>query len=673
MEKKFTNSLIHETSPYLLQHAHNPVEWKAWNEAAWKKAKKENKLVLVSVGYSSCHWCHVMEHETFEDTIAAKLMNDHFVCIKVDREERPDVDHVYMSAVQLMTGQGGWPLNCFCLPNGKPIFGGTYFPNAQWQNVLNQLHNFYAQNPAKAEEYGEELTQGIRSMELVSLNKNEISFSKDEMKPIVENWKKHFDYEEGGPNRAPKFPMPNNYEFLLHYAVAEKDDSLKDYVLLTLDKMAFGGIYDQIGGGFSRYSTDTLWKVPHFEKMLYDNAQLVSLYSHAYQITKKELYKQVVYETLEFIEREMTSDEGGFYSALDADSEGVEGKFYVWSKEELINILGESFDIFADYFNVNVTGYWEHENYILLRKDEDEAIASRNSMSLSQLNQVLEDSKLKLLKARDKRIRPGLDNKQLTSWNALMIKGYCDAYEAFGEKKFLDAAIKNTNLILTKIKREDGGLNHNYKNEKSSINGYLEDYSFFIEAMTKLYEATFEEKYLDDARQFADFALAHFFDEQTGMFFFTSNLDPELIARKKEIHDNVTPASNSSMAKALFLLGKFFDDNRYLEISKTMLHNVKNEMARYGSSYSNWCELMMWNVFPFYEIAIAGKDADERRKELSNHYIPNKILAGTVNGKTKLALLENRTSENKTFIYVCEDKFCKLPKEGTEEALHLLK
>ncbi|CAN5542671.1 thioredoxin domain-containing protein [soil metagenome] len=672
MEKKFTNSLIHETSPYLLQHAHNPVDWQAWTDEAWKKAVKENKLVLVSVGYSSCHWCHVMEHETFEDTVAAKLMNDYFVCIKVDREERPDVDHVYMSAVQLMTGQGGWPLNCFCLPNGKPIFGGTYFPNAQWQNILNQLHNFYTQNPTKAEEYGEELTQGIRSMEFVSLNKNEIDFSKDDLKPIVENWKKYFDFEEGGPNRAPKFPMPNNYEFLLHYAVAAKDDALKEYVSLTLDKMAFGGIYDQIGGGFSRYSTDTLWKVPHFEKMLYDNAQLVSLYSHAYQLTKKELYKQVVYETLNFIEREMTSTEGGFFSALDADSEGVEGKFYVWKKSELEILLADKFKIFAAYYNVNETGYWEHDNYILLRKESDEEIASTNNISIPELQSLISESKIILLAERNKRIRPGLDDKQLTSWNALMIKGYCDAYEAFGEKKFLDAAVKAINKIL-KNKKHDGSLSHVMTKNEPEIPSFLEDYSFTIEALIKLYETTFEEKYLEEAKSFAEYAFAHFFDEQTGMFFFTSNLDPQLIARKKEIHDNVTPASNSTMAKAIFLLGKYFDDNRYLDISKTMLHNVKNEMARYGSSYSNWCELMIWNTFPFYEIAIAGKDTKEKRKELCNHYIRNKILAGTVNGKTNLPMLQNRLSENKTFIYVCEDNFCKLPMEGTEEAFQLLK
>ncbi|MCX6274268.1 MAG: thioredoxin domain-containing protein [Bacteroidetes bacterium] len=706
MEKQFTNRLIDETSPYLLQHAHNPVNWLPWGDEAWNLAKTENKLVLISIGYSSCHWCHVMEHETFEDTAAAKLMNEHFVCIKVDREERPDIDHVYMSAVQLMTNQGGWPLNCICLPSGKPIYGGTYFQNAQWQNILTQLYDFYLKNPAKAEEYAEELTQGIRQMELVQQNTDEISFSKEELKPVVENWKKHFDHVEGGPNRAPKFPMPNNYDFLMHYAVAEKDEALKDYVLLTLDKMAFGGIYDQVGGGFARYSTDSLWKVPHFEKMLYDNAQLVSLYSHAYQLTKKDLYKQVVYETLNFIEREMTSTDGGFYSALDADSEGVEGKFYVWTKAALENILGEKFNAFADYYNVNQIGFWEHDNYVLLRKETDDVIASRQNISVQKLNDLISESKKILLAERNKRTRPGLDDKQLTSWNALIIKGYCDAYEAFGEIKFLDAGLKCAEHILQKAKHKNGSLTHiipkknTLSESKRSLTpspsparmnlrsdgeragerleagrgaGFLEDYSFFIEALIKLYETTFEEKYLDEAKHFVDYALAHFFDEQTGMFFFTSNLDSQLIARKKEIHDNVTPASNSSMAKALFLLGKYFDDKKYLHISKTLLHNVKNEMARYGSSFSNWCELMMWNTYPFYEIAIAGKKAEEKRKELTGNYLPNKILSGAMNGNSKLTILENRFVDRKTIIYVCENKTCNLPVEQVSQVISQLR
>ena len=673
MPEKFTNELIHETSPYLLQHAHNPVNWFAWNEAAWDKAKSENKLVIISVGYSSCHWCHVMEHQTFEDESAAKIMNDHFISIKVDREERPDVDHVYMSAVQLMTGQGGWPLNCICLPDGKPIYGGTYFQNEQWKSILLQLHDFYSKNKQKAEEYAEELTHGIRSMEMVDVNNNEISFSKEVLKSTVETWKKYFDLNEGGPNRAPKFPMPNNYEFLLQYAVAEKDEALKQYVLLTLDKIAFGGIYDQIGGGFARYSTDTQWKVPHFEKMLYDNAQLVSLYSNAYKLTQKKLYRDTIIETIDFIEREMMHSAEGFYSALDADSEGVEGKFYVWKKEELDEIIPiEHQKIIKDYFNVNDKGYWEHGNYILLRDKPDEQIASANSLSPEELQTIITKSKKKLLQERSKRIRPGLDDKQLTSWNALMIIAYGDAYEATGEERFRKTAERKMDFILSKLKSDDGGLFHTYKCNKATINGFLEDYSFTAEALLKAYEITFEEKYLDEAKQLAEYAIKYFFDPSSGMFFFTSSLDPGLIARKKEIHDNVIPASNSSMAKGLFRLGKFFNDEKFLNISRQMLNNVQKDIPRYGSSFSNWSILMMWNLYPFYEIAITGENAHSKKSELGKKYLPGKIVAGSTNPQSQLPLLQNRFVNGSTRIYVCENYQCRLPVEETAQALELI-
>jgi len=674
-EHKHTNHLINETSPYLLQHAHNPVNWYAWGDEALEKAARENKLMLISIGYSACHWCHVMEHESFEDEEVAKIMNDNFICIKVDREERPDIDQIYMNAVHLMNQRGGWPLNCFTLPDGKPFFGGTYFPNAQWKQVLTKVAQEYKNNPDNVREYAEKLTQGIKQSELIQLNTEKPLFAVSDLKAIVEKWSKSFDNKEGGPNRAPKFPLPNNYQFLLQYSNLTKDNDILEHIKLTLDKMAYGGIYDQVGGGFARYSTDALWKVPHFEKMLYDNAQLVALYAEAYQATKKPLYKQVVYETLEYIEREMTAPVGAFYSALDADSEGEEGKYYVWKKDELKEVLGDQFEVFADYYNVNSTGLWEHGNYILLRKKSNEEIAKKYDMTVNELLKEIGTAKKKLLTIREKRIRPGLDDKSLTSWNALMLDGLVRAYTVFNEPKFLKAALKNANFILTTVKRDDGGLFHSYKKGRTTINGYLEDYAFTIEAFIALYGATFDEKWLNTAKELMEYTIEHFYDLPTGqagktsgMFFFTSDLDKALIARKMEVNDNVIPASNSSIAKSLFMLGHYFDDENYNKISTQMLNNVKNYMSSYGSGYSNWGLLMLNKVSTFYEVAIVGKDADQKRAELNQYYIPNKMLIGS-NKESSLPLLKNKYVNGETIIYVCINKTCKLPVSEVREAV----
>lgn len=671
-KKRHTNSLIHESSPYLLQHAHNPVNWLAWNEDSLAKAKNENKLILISVGYSACHWCHVMEHESFEDETVARIMNDHFICIKVDREERPDIDQVYMTAVQLMTGHGGWPLNCFALPDGRPVYGGTYFPKANWQHILLTLADLFKHDPDKMFEYADKLTDGIKKSELIKINTGKADFNGDNLETAYKNWSTIFDNMEGGPNKAPKFPMPNNYLFLLRYCHYSGNKEALNHLQLTLKKMAFGGIYDQLGGGFSRYSTDNLWKVPHFEKMLYDNAQLVSLYSEAYQFLRDPLYKQVVYETLDFIKRELSSEEGAFYSALDADSEGVEGKYYVWSSDELENILKDDFKFFAEYFNINEEGYWEDENYILLRKKEDSEIASHFNLNEREVRDKIEGIKKNLLLLRGKRVRPGLDDKCLTSWNALMLKGYLDAYNAFGEKRFLEEALKNAEFILTKQLRPDGGLNHSYKNGKSTINGYLEDYAFVIEAFISLYECAFDEKWLMTAKNLIDYTISHFYDQQSGMFYFTSDLDPALITRKMEITDNVTPASNSSLAKALFICSHYFDKQEYFGIAKKMLNNVQQNFIDYPPGYSNWGILFIYFISSFYEIAIVGKDVDEKRKEFNKHYYPNRIFAGTKT-KSRLPLLRDKQENGPTAIYVCVNKSCGIPVNQVDEAILQIK
>jgi uncharacterized protein YyaL (SSP411 family) len=670
--KKYNNALVNETSPYLLQHAHNPVNWFAWNEETLEKAKREDKLMLISIGYSACHWCHVMEHGCFEDEQVAQIMNDHFICIKVDREERPDIDQVYMMAVQLMTGSGGWPLNCFALPDGRPVYGGTYFPKDKWMNVLLHLADLYLHEKNKMLDYAKQLTEGVKLAELVKINKKQEQFSMDILDQSYANWKPRFDTVDGGPDKAPKFPLPNNYLFLLRYADAIKGSVQATAVLkqlnLTLTKMAYGGIYDQIGGGFSRYSVDHYWKVPHFEKMLYDNAQLVSLYCEAFQSTRNPLYKQIVYETLDFVERELTAPEGCFYSALDADSEGEEGKFYVWTKEALQEILKEKFELFADYYNVNELGLWEDENYILLRNETDEALADKYQLPVQELQEKIATIKKELLIIRNKRIRPGLDDKTLTSWNALMLQAYVDAYIVFDDTHFLEVAEKNATFILKRQLHAGNRLNHTYKNERSTINAYLEDYCFCIEAFIALYEATYNENYLNQAHAWLQYCQLHFQDKKSGMFFFTSDEDRALISRKMELADNVTPASNSSMAKSLFKLGHHLDKPEYIEASRNMLNNVIPEIIGYAEGYSNWAMLLLYLVRPFYELSIVGKSVDEKRRSLSKHYLPNKIFAGST-GESELPLLKDKYVEGKTYVYVCSNNTCNAPVTEISEAL----
>jgi uncharacterized protein YyaL (SSP411 family) len=653
------NQLINESSPYLLQHAHNPVDWMPWGDEAFEKAEKEDKLVLVSIGYSACHWCHVMEHESFEDSVVANFMNENFVCIKVDREERPDVDQVYMTAVQLMTGSGGWPLNCFTLPDGRPIYGGTYFNKKDWLQILSDLSLTYQKDKARILKFADGLTKGVIESELIKTPKEQQEFKLEDLTLIVDFWKQSFDTQNGGMKRTPKFPLPNNYDFLMQHAILTNDTVVLNQIDLTLQKMAYGGIYDQIGGGFARYSTDQKWKVPHFEKMLYDNAQLVSLYSKAYQRTKNPLYKDVVYQTLNWVYTDMTTVNGSFYSALDADSDGEEGKYYVWTEKELKEILNDKeLDLFKSYYEINVKGLWEG-NYILLRKENTPLKLSKEIIAINK----------KLVKVRNERIKPGLDDKSLTTWNALMLEGYLDAYSVFGEKLFLQAALKNANWLTKHQIKKDGSVLHTYKNGESKIDGFLDDYAFTISAFLKLYENTFDEKWLNQAKLLTDYSINNFRDTTSGMFFYTSN-NNKLITRKMEINDNVIPASNSQMAIDLYKLGVLLDNKEYKSISKKMLNNVYNDIQSYPSGYSNWAILALHMSTPYYEIAITGDNWQEKLKELNEHYIPNKVLMGGT--KSELPLLEGKFI-GETTIFVCQEGSCKMPVTEVDDAINQMK
>ncbi|WP_270088368.1 thioredoxin domain-containing protein [Sphingobacterium sp. SYP-B4668] len=664
------NQLQFENSPYLKQHAHNPVHWMPWGEEALTKAKNENKLIIISIGYSACHWCHVMERESFENEAIAETMNKFYVPIKIDREERPDIDQIYMIAVQLMTNAGGWPLNCICLPDGRPIYGGTYFKPHDWQNILLQIAQMWEEQPQVAIEYASKLTNGIHRSEQLPIHPIPEQYTQQDLLDIVNPWIDLFDKQDGGYSRAPKFPLPNNWVFLLRYGVLSNNQQLVDHVHFTLQKMASGGIYDQIGGGFSRYAVDSRWHIPHFEKMLYDNGQLLSLYSEAYQQRPLRFYKRLVDEIVEWAEREMFAENMGFYSALDADSEGVEGKYYSFSKTEIEHILGEDAELFISYFNITAEGNWTEESTNIPFIDlEADIMALDAGYTPDEWDIYLKEVKNKLYTYREKRVRPGLDHKQLATWNALMLKGLLDAYRVFDNEKYLRLALQNAKFIIKELVKADGTMLHQPKDHNREIGGFLDDYAFTIEAFVTLYETTFEEYWLTQAHILLDKAIELFYDVEQKVFFYTADQSEKLIARKSEIMDNVIPSSNSTIGRQLKNLGLLLDEENYTAIADQLLANVFPQIKSYGSAYSNWAILLLEEIYGKNEIALTGKDAVTWRKLLDKHYIPNKITLGGT--KSNLPLLLNRQGiESKA--YLCKNKTCSLPQDSIASLLNLI-
>jgi uncharacterized protein YyaL (SSP411 family) len=651
---KFSNALIHESSPYLLQHAHNPVNWHPWNETTLQKAEQEQKLIIVSIGYSACHWCHVMERESFEDQEVAALMNTHFINIKVDREERPDIDQIYMDAVQLISGRGGWPLNAICLPDTRPVYAGTYFPKQHWMQVLKYFVHEYQHHRNNLYEQAENLTYHISILEKHSSD-DHVAFTPADNDTAAATLLAEQDPEYGGRYGAPKFPMPVNYLFLLQHYFFSKNEKVLKAVTTLLDKMLMGGIYDQIGGGFARYSVDDHWEIPHFEKMLYDNAQLVSLYAQAFQLTKDPAYKRTVDETLEFVKRELTGAEGNFYSALDADSEGEEGKFYVWDYDELAAILGDDFLEFQKVYRISKEGNFEGKIHL-------------TRMLKQSANEPAEQQwKRKLLDERNKRTRPGLDDKSITAWNALMLKGYVDAYIAFGNETYLHAALKNGDFILTHQWAEGVGLFRNYKNGKSTIKGFLDDYAFTIDAFLSLFEVTFHEKWLKLALKMTRYCLENFYDEEKKVFYYTDKTGEKLIARKIENSDNVIPASNSAMGKNLYKIGLLTEEETYRTIAEKMTLRTKESILRHTSFYANWAILMRWITHEPYVISIAADTPQKVRLQFGQHYLPTSFF---IAGQSQLIpSLKEKLSSGQNAIYVCRHKSCGLPAHNVDEAL----
>lgn len=665
------NRLIKATSPYLLQHAYNPVDWYPWGEEALQKAKNEDKPIILSIGYSACHWCHVMERESFESDEVAAIMNRYFVCIKVDREERPDVDAVYMDAIHAMGQRGGWPLNALLTPDTKPFYALTYLPKESWVQLLQNVAQVFQTKREELEQSAESYKRAIGASEAEKYGfvPVEATYSREELEAMFQGIIDDVDHTRGGTNRAPKFPMPSIWQFLLHYYQITKDEKALRAIKITLNEMAKGGIYDQIGGGFARYSVDADWFAPHFEKMLYDNGQLLSLYADAYNATTNPLYKRVVAQTIEFLARELTSEEGGFYSALDADSEGVEGKFYVWEQVDFANAIGtEEAELAMDYYNVTQPINWEEGN-ILHRKLGDEAFAQKHGITNDDLVLKVQQWNAKLLQVRSQRVRPGLDDKILTSWNGLMLKGLVDAYKVFGDETYLELALNNARFIKEKVLKDNGQLYHSYKKGQATIEAYLEDYAAVIEAYIALYQVTFTIEWLHLAKQLLDYAIANFYDDKEKMFFFTDANAEELIARKKEIFDNVIPSSNSMMAKNLYWLHLYFEENDYLTKAKYMLGQVKKIVVENSASMANWAILYTYFAQPTAEVVIVGKEALSFRKNMDSQYYPNKILAGATTPNNELSLLQNRDEINEqTTLYVCYNKACQLPVNSTEEA-----
>jgi uncharacterized protein YyaL (SSP411 family) len=669
---RFTNALINSSSPYLLQHAHNPVNWYPWGSEAFEKARAENKLVLISIGYAACHWCHVMAHESFEQENIAQLMNEKYVCIKIDREERPDVDQVYMEAVQLITGSGGWPLNCFALPNGRPVYGGTYFKPEQWIQVLEDLNHTFKASPDKVLAAANDIQQGVAKQNLILIKKSIPLFSKALLDEAILRWKPYFDANWGGNIRAPKFPMPAGLELLLDYVHQTPTSYVTEHLQLTLDKMASGGIYDQIIGGFSRYSVDNKWKVPHFEKMLYDNGQLVSLYAKAFKLFNKTRYKTVVEQTLAFIQTEMLTTEGGFYSSFDADSEGVEGKFYVWDKIEIEQILGDEAPWYCSYFNVSDAGNWEGKN--ILWVTEPDWLKQNLGWSEQYQLQKIHEAHQKLAKQRAKRIYPGLDDKILCSWNAMMGIAFIDAFDAFQNSEYLNVAISNACFLQKNVLKADGDLFRNYKNGVSSINAFLDDYAYLIKFYIRLYQATFDLKWLMDAEKLMNDVNAHFYNPESGMFYYTHNAYHELVVRKKEIADNVIPSSNSLMAHNLYDLGSLLSNAEWLEMARQMLANVLVDMEQNIPYYGNWGQLHLKMCTARYEVVFMGENALQLRNEFVSKHHANVLIAGATKDMAfKIPLLQNRWIANENLIYVCEGQRCNLPVKTVLEALELLR
>ncbi len=666
------NRLINETSPYLLQHAHNPVDWYPWGPEALERARAEDRPILLSVGYSACHWCHVMERESFENEETAALMNESFVCIKVDREERPDIDSIYMTAVQALSGQGGWPMTVFLTPDGKPFYGGTYYPPEDrhgmpgFPRVLQSIARTFKESRGEVTLATGRLLNQMQQLTATPPSVDPLTV--DVLHQAYRGIASQFDGKYGGVGSQPKFPQPMTYEFLLRYHLRTGDPQALSMVRLTLDRMAEGGIYDQIGGGFHRYSTDAFWLVPHFEKMLYDNALLVRLYLHAYQITGTPLYKRIAEETLDYVTREMTGPLGGFYSAQDADSEGVEGMFFVWTPQELAAVLeGADCDLLSRYYGVTGEGNFEGKTILSVETDEA-SLAAEAGMSEEKLREALKRSRTRLFDERERRVHPGRDDKIITSWNGLMLAAFAEAGAVLGRTDFLDAARKNAGFVLDRM-RLDGRLLRSFKDGQAKLNGYLEDYAFLADALLVLHEATLEARWLKEAIDLADGMVDLFWDEVAGQLYDTGRDHEELVIRPRDISDNAIPSGSSMAASVLLRLAVITGSSDHARRATASLRSMREFMGRAPMGSGHWLGALDFYLSTPKEIAIVGgvgeADTSALLSEVHRRFLPNSVVVGSAGDDglpNGLPLLEGRDRLNgAATAYVCENYACQLP------------
>ena len=682
---KFTNRLIHETSPYLRQHAHNPVDWHAWDEAALERARKEDKPILLSIGYSACHWCHVMERESFENEDIARIMNQYFVNVKVDREERPDLDSIYMSYVQMTTGSGGWPMTVFLTPDQVPFFGGTYFPpddrygRPGFPKICFAVHDAYQKRRAEIEQSAADIVKSLQGMN--QMPEGQDLPDEQTLSLAFRNLAQRFDLTHGGFGGAPKFPGSMNLAFCLrHYRRTGFQPAL-DFAELSLEKMALGGIYDQLGGGFHRYSVDDHWLVPHFEKMLYDNALLSRVYLDAFQQTGNPMYRRIVEEVLGYVTREMTHPEGGFYSTQDADSEGEEGKFFVWTPDEIEAVLGKpDAEVFCRYFDVTRRGNFEHKNILNVPVPLAE-FAAKNSLSVEELRTLIERGQQQLFHARERRIKPHRDEKVLTSWNGLMLVSFANAAAVLNRADYLDKARSNADFVLRYL-RQEGRLLRTYKDGQAKLNGYLEDYACFVEGLLSLFEASGELRWLEEAVRLNDTMLDQFWDTETASFYLTGRDHEKLIARVKDFYDNATPAGSSVAVFNLLKLTVLTGNEEYRRKAEANLRCVKTALERYPGGFGYLLEAADFSVGPVREIAIIGAREHAATARLAaavyRRYLPNKVVVTADPGNnavtTKLPLLAGKDLvAGEPAAYVCQNYSCKAPVSSPNDLEELLK